>query len=110
MNNRPLLIVSSSLRSETLLVPPYNLSPDDFFLTGFESLQFMSLSRFEAIILDSPSQDMLRKLSMGLRDTSVLEGLWDVVWQQKSPKIYVLVQQKSKPPKEIPMIIRWQHK
>jgi len=78
MTAASILIISDQLKSETLINPPFSLDADEFWVTNFESLRYLGLSRFGMVILHEPPSDLLRKLSLGIRDGPKLEALWDI--------------------------------
>ncbi len=99
MNPRPLLIVSPHLTAEALCRPPFRLDPEAFLVTRLESAQWLGFSRFAAVILHEPPADLLAKLALGLRDSPILESLWDLLHDLRGPRVRGLVPAPARPPK-----------
>lgn len=93
-----LLIVSTSLSTESLLQPPFSLNPEHFLLCTYDSLRFLGFSRFQAVILHQPSEDLLQKLSLGIRDQNAAEALWHLLASGSHPAVHILMDSSAKPP------------
>ncbi|MBF0503411.1 MAG: triose-phosphate isomerase [Candidatus Riflebacteria bacterium] len=78
---RALVLISDVLKRADLSAPPFNLAPEEVFLTGYEYLAYLGIrsDRFAAVLLHQPPDHILPKLALGLRDDSTLEAIWDLL-------------------------------
>lgn len=83
------LIVSNSLSSETLTKAPYNLQPEIFTLTSFNSIKWISYNSYSIIIFHKLDKNILHKVALGIYDNNILYGLWKILYDYKKP-IYLL--------------------
>ncbi|MBF0407482.1 MAG: triose-phosphate isomerase [Candidatus Riflebacteria bacterium] len=74
---RRIIFVSDKIRPEELVCKPFSLQPEDFVLTSFEFFPFMAIDslKYSSVVIDFASDSLLRKLSLGIRDSSFLESL-----------------------------------
>ncbi len=100
MGTRPVLIVSDSLVRAALFEPPFSLSPEGIVLTGFDSLRFLALERYPAVVLHDPPADLLRKLALGIHDQPEHDGVWQALNRVPQVKLYQLVAAPARPGKD----------
>ncbi len=99
MTRKLLLIVSEATKNGAeFFTQPYGLQPEQARVTGPASLNYIGLSNFAAVILDSPSliKD-LRKISHGIRDDSATEALWSLFSGEYNVPLFILVNKKASP-------------
>ena len=103
MSSATLLIISDSKRKkEDFSQAPFNLSPESFFLTGPESLNFIGLRNYQAIVIDSQAlAPILKKISLGIRDDATSEALWQIFSEPSRCPVYLVVDRISAPTKEM---------
>jgi hypothetical protein len=99
MTDKKVLIITESGKSGSrFFEPPFDLAPDRVTVTGPESLNFLGLKRFCAIVLDSPALHRhLTKISLGIRDDAETEALWRIFCGESGAQVYILVEQKAAP-------------
>ncbi len=99
MTDKKLLIITETGKSGSVFFePPFSLSPERVTVTGPESLHYLGLQRFFAIILDSPALHRhLSKISLGIRDDAETEALWRIFCGESGADVFMLVEQKASP-------------
>ncbi|MBI3038396.1 triose-phosphate isomerase [bacterium] len=100
MKSGIVLVVSASLSNDDLCSSPFNLHPEEFFLASYDSLCFLGFSRFCLVILHEPDPDICTKLSLGIRDSRLLEGMWNLVALSNSP-VRIISSPKNRPLKSL---------
>jgi hypothetical protein len=91
------LFVSHQISADVLQQPPFGLAPEQFLTCTYESLGYLGLGRFCAVVLHEPPVDCLQKLALGIRDTRELENLWDVLHVARGKPVKILVPAPCRP-------------
>ncbi len=97
-----LIITDKSRAAGQFASPPFSLPIEKFTATGPASLNYMGLQQFAAVVIDCGSlHPHLTKISLGIRDTTETEALWHVFCGSSGARVFILVDRKSAPGKEM---------
>ena len=91
-----LLVISPTLTRETLSGEPFRLDLDAFYLCTPPALRFISLRRFQAVVLHEVPEDVLTKVALGIRDDEASEGLWEILQDSHRP-VFLLTAVPTRP-------------
>lgn len=99
-----LIITNSRSKSDKFLAPPYNLSIEDFYVTGIKSLEYIGFSAYKAVVIDFDATDVIKKISLGINDDSMSCSLWQLIAKNNNTSLYHLVDKITQPSRDMKLL------